>query len=153
MNDENGGTREPYAGILVVGGIRVPRYAQVQQEYVPRTTAAMAVAAATSLSAGEHDGTICDAKPNGLAVYGTTDDDARASTDANDAVAANDGTATTEDGANCAFVSHGAATTLGLTEHAVVGPASTALCWIWNGITHGEELFKVRDGQTGSFKQ
>ena len=95
---------------------------------------AAATAAAAGVSAGKHDGTIYDATPNGPAVHVTTDDDASASTDANDAAAADDGAATAYDGANGAIVSNGTAAATGLTANAVVGPASTALCWIWNGI-------------------
>ena len=43
--------------------------------------------------------------------------------------------------------------TVGLTEYAVVGPASTASYWIRHGITHREELLTVRGRQTGSFTQ
>ena len=49
-------------------------------------------------------------------------------------------------------VPHGTAAATGLTANAAVGPASTVLCLIWNGITHGEEVLTVRGGQTGRFK-
>ena len=113
---------------------------------------AAAAASATSVSEGEHDGTKCDAKLNVPAVHGATDDDARADTDANGEAAANDGTATADDDANGAIISHGTAATIGLTANAAVGPASTALCWNWNGIIHGEEILTVRGRRTGSFK-
>ena len=100
---------------------------------------------------GKHDGTICDAKPNGPIVHGATDNDARISTDANDAAAADGGTATSDYGANGAIVFLGAAAAIGLAESAAVGPVSTALSWIRNGITHGEELLIVRGERTGSF--
>ena len=75
-------------------------------------------------------------------------------TDAYDAAAAStisadDGAATADDGTNDTIVSNGTAAAIG---QAAIGPA-TALCWIRNGITHGEELLTVRGGQTSSFKQ
>ena len=129
MKGKKGAAKEPYAGIRVVGRGGVPRYTQAPQEYVQRTAVTTA-AAAINVSTGKHDGTICDARPNGIAVHGTTADAVRAGTDANDAAAADDGTATTDDGTNGAIVSHGTAATVGLTANATIMPESTALCWI-----------------------
>ena len=90
---------------------------------------------------------------NGPAVRDTTDDDGCAGTDANDAASVDDGTATVDDGTDVADETHGAAATVRLTEYAAVRPASTVLCSIRNGITHGGEVLTVRGGRTGSFKQ
>ena len=54
-------------------------------------------ATTASVSPGEYDGTIYDAKLDGAAVYDATDDDARVHTDAYDAVA-DDGPITAGDG-------------------------------------------------------
>ena len=70
-----------------------------------------------------------------------------APTDANDVAAADDGAATADDGAataddgaNGTIVSHCAAATIGLAANAAVGPVSTVLCWIWDGIPMGENF-------------
>ena len=110
----------------------------------------VATAAATGVSPGKHDGTICDAKPDGTTVPGAADDDARAHTDANDAAAANaaaadDSTAIPDDGTNGTSVSNGTAAASGRAVNTAVKP-TTSLCWIWNGITNGEELLTVRGG-------
>ena len=76
-----------------------------------------ATAATAGVSSRKHDGTICDAKPNGPAVHGATDDDARAGIDTNDVAGADDGAATGDDGANGAIISHGPAPTLWLTAN------------------------------------
>ena len=82
MNGEKGATRKLYTRIFVMGSCGVPRRVQVPQKYVQRTTTATA-AAATIISAGEHDGNNDDAKPNEptAAVHDFADDDSRASTD------------------------------------------------------------------------
>jgi hypothetical protein len=79
------------------------------------------------------------------------DDDACTGIDAYDAAAVEDGTSTIDERANGANITHGTATAVGLTEYVAVRTASTALYWIQNGITHGEDLVTVRGGQTGSF--
>ena len=129
----------------------VPRHAQVSREHVQGTAAATAAAVATSVSAGKYDGTIYDAKPNGPAAHDDADNDGCTGPDANDAAADDDGTATADDSADGADATHGTATTVGPTEYAAVGPASTALCWIWNEITHLEDILTVRGRRTGSF--
>ena len=145
---------EPYAGILVMCSFRVPRHAQVPQEYVQRTEATTVAASTTSVYTGEHDGTNDDVEPNEptSAVHEPADD-GRTGTDANNAVTADDGTVTAYDGADGANATHGAAATVRLTEYAAVGPSNAALCWIWHGITHEEDLLVVRGGRTDIFEQ
>jgi hypothetical protein len=117
--------------------IGVPRRAQTSQEHVQGITASTVAAAATSVSAGKHNGTNDDTKPHGATdtVHELTDDNC-ASTDANDAATADDA----DDGADATYVR---ATVIGSTEHAAVEPAS---------ITNGEELLMFRGGQKGSLK-
>ena len=139
--------------IRIVEGVGVPGHAEAARDSVQRTAAA-ATATASGVSPGEHDGTIYDAKPDGAAVCDAADDGARTHTDAYDAAAANtttadDGAVTADDGTNGAILSSGTAATIGW---AAIGPA-TALCWIRNGIIHGEALLTVRGGHTGSFKK
>ena len=121
----------------------------------PVQKAVTAATATAGVSAGKHDGTFYDAKPDGAAVYGAADDDARAHADAYDAAAASaaaaaaDDGATADDGTNGAIISNGTAAS---TKRVAIGPTA-ALCRIWNGSTNGEELLTVRGGKTGSFKQ
>ena len=147
-------TAPTVTGIPVVEGVGIPGNARTARGTVQRTTTA--APATAGVSTGEYDGTLYDANPDGAAVRGATDDDARAHANAYDAAVANaaaaataDNGATADDGTNGAIISNGTAEAIG---RAVNGPA-TALCWIWNGITNGEELLTVRGGQTGSFKQ
>ena len=71
----------------------------------------------------------------------------------NDAAAADDSTSTTYDGVDGADASRDTTATFRLTDHVAVRPTNTALCCIWNWITHGEELLTARGGRTDSFKQ
>ena len=105
---------------------------------------AAATSAAAGVSPGKHDGIICNAKPNGPTVHGAPDDDARAGTDAMDAAAADDVAAIADGGTNGAIVSRDTAVAIGLAENAAAGPASTALCWIRNGINHGGKTFDIQ---------
>ena len=138
-------------------GVGVPRHTRATRESVQRAVTA-ATSAAAGVSPGKHDGTMCDAKPDGTTVHGAIDDDACVSTDANDAATANDaaaaddGASTAYDGTNGTIVPNGTAAAIRLAANAAVGP-STVVCWIQNGSTHGEELLTVRGRRTGSFKQ
>ena len=130
--------------ILIVEGVGVPGHAEAARESVQRAAAA-ATTITAGISPGEHDGTISDAKPDCAAVYDAADDDARVHTDAYDATAASaaaadDGDATADDGTNDTILSNGTEATI---ERTAIGPV-TALCWIRNGITNGEELLTVR---------
>ena len=135
--------------------VGIPRYARSAQKSVQRAaTAATGIKA--GVSPGEHDGNICDVKPDGTTVHGATDDDACAHTDANDAPAANaavadDGATTADDGTNGTLVSNDTVAAIGRAANAAVRLA-TVLRWFWNGITHGEEPLTLRGGRAGSFK-
>jgi hypothetical protein len=136
-----------------VEGVGIPRHAGTARRPVQRAAAA-AKATAAGVSPVEHDGTIYDAKPDGTTVHGAIDDDVRARTNAYDAAAAsaaaaNDGTTTSDDSTNGTIISNGTAAAIG---QAAIEPV-TAVCWIRNGITNGEELMTVRGGRIGSFKQ
>ena len=114
-NSERGATESSYARILGVEGVGIPRHARAAHKSVQKAAAA-AIATSAGVSPGEHDGTICDAKPDDTTVYGAADDDARAHTDVYDAVAANaaaayDGAATADDGTNGTIISNGTAAT------------------------------------------
>ena len=150
-------TAAAVTGIPVVEGVRIPGNTRTARGTVQRTTTA--APAAASVSTGEYDGTLHDANPDGAALRGATDDDARSHANAHDAAAANaaaaatatsDNGATANDGTDGAIISRG--TAAAATRRAAIGPAA-ALCRIWNGSTNGEELLTVRGGKTGSFKQ
>ena len=133
-----------YARILGVEGVGFPRHAKAARELAQRAAAAV-TAVAANVSLGKHIGTNEDAKPYGTTVHDAADDNARASTDANDAAVADDGAATADDGTNSIIVPNGTAAAIGRAANTAVRQA-TALCWIWNGITIGEELLTVRGG-------